>query len=149
MRYDKTMVLERQSALATKMQEGLGYQREYEWYYNMYRKSEKTFQADRTIIHKHWKIAHNADMEIKKIELLQRIQADRELARSLGDSSSALSADKLNAQIEGFLNKQGEMNILIQKQYNVSGYTQAERDALRAIAERKIQTIEIKSEENK
>jgi arylsulfatase A-like enzyme len=122
MRWDKTMTLDRRAKLAEIMMDGRGYAVEYSWYHAMFGKSEKTFQSDRTIIHKQWKVTHNVDMEARRIELLQRIESDRQLARSLGDAGSALNADKLHAQIDGFLNKQGETAVTVQV-LNVQGYT--------------------------
>jgi hypothetical protein len=109
----KSMVMERQQALAVKMLEGLGFQREYDWYFGEYNKSEKCFQRDRTIIYRKWKLDNNKEISIRKMELIQQLYADRELARGYMQVGVSVQALKLIAQIEGILNKQNEPIVTI------------------------------------
>lgn len=110
---DKSMVLSRQSELAKKMQEGLGYQKEYEWYSNTYKKSEKSYQHDKTIVYHQWKIDSGREISEKKIDYINSLKTDRQLARDTYQIAAAIQATKLMAQIDGILTKQNESVINI------------------------------------
>jgi hypothetical protein len=128
-RDSKNVQLVRISQLAEVMKIGDGYASEYDWYFKMYGKSERSFQKDRTEIYKQWKIDFAKEIEIDKIDLLNKIAADRKLARDSFNASAAIQADKLEAQIKGHLNKQGESSPTVNVNNNtlsVEGLTVAE-----------------------
>jgi hypothetical protein len=94
--------------LADEMRKGESYHTLLAWYNDNWHKTEKSFQRDRTIIYSQWKVEHAKEMQEKKIDLLNKIEIDRIFAHDTHNAMAAVSADKLVAQIEGFLNKQGE-----------------------------------------
>ena len=110
-RESKSVQLKRQSMLALKMSEGEDYTQCLSWYVSIFFKSEGMFQKDRTAIYKRWKTELAQDDSNHLVELIKNIDADRQLARDLGNAGAAIQADKLKAQILGILNKQGEVNI--------------------------------------
>jgi len=110
-RESKSVQLKRQSMLALKMSEGEDYTQCLSWYVSIFFKSEGMFQKDRTAIYKRWKTELAQDDSNHLVELIKNIDADRQLARDLGNAGAAIQADKLKAQILGIINKQGEVNI--------------------------------------
>ena len=113
-------IMTRRKMLAQKMKEGLDYHEGLVWYTEMFGLKEKSYERDRTVIYQQWKKAFVRDTEKELIELLQKIDADRKLARELGNAAAAIQANKLEAQLKGLLNKQGETTInIIDKQQNV------------------------------
>ena len=117
-RDSKAVQLARHSLLSDRMKEGISYHECLSWYVNQFGKSEGMFQKDRTAIYKVWKISLQKDHETNLIELLNKIEQDRELARGLGNAGAAIQADKLEAQLKGLINKQGEITIQQNTQIN-------------------------------
>lgn len=108
-RESKSVMLNRISMLSQKMAEGLNYNECLEWYVKEFNKSESMFNKDRTIIYRQWKIEVLKSIEEDMVELLKNIEADRKLARELGNAGAAIQANKLVAQLKGLLNKQGDV----------------------------------------
>ena len=113
-------VIKRRKMLAEKMKEDFDFHSVLDWYIEMFGLGQKSYERDRTVIYQQWKKSFVRDTEKELIELLQKIDADRKLARELGNAGAAIQANKLEAQLKGLLNKQGETTInIIDKQQNV------------------------------
>lgn len=108
-RESKSVVLNRIAQLSEMMKRGLDYSECFAWYVSKFGKAEKTFQKDRTIVYKMWKLEFQKDIEIDMIDILNKVAEDRSLARELGDAKAALQADKIEAQIKGIINRKGEV----------------------------------------
>jgi len=108
-RQSKAMVLERQSELAKIMTEGRGYAWELMWYRNHYGLSEKAFQKDKTVIYQQWKLDNAKELEDRKAEIITRLNAARVRAIDMMDVKAEIQAIKLEAQLLGILNKQGDV----------------------------------------
>ena len=83
-------IMTRRKMLAQKMKEGLDYHEGLVWYTEMFGLKEKSYERDRTVIYQQWKKAFVRDTEKELIELLQKIDADRKLARELGNAAAAI-----------------------------------------------------------
>ena len=111
-------VIKRRKMLAEKMKEDFDFHSVLDWYIEMFGLGQKSYERDRTVIYQQWKKSFVRDTEKELIELLQKIDADRKLARELGNAGAAIQANKLEAQLKGLLNKQGEPTINVNIQQN-------------------------------
>src|SRR4030042_1846552 len=113
-RDSKTVQLSRQAEFAKIMADGLGYHYEWEWYRNHYPNSEKTFQADKTIIYEQWKVDNAKDLDAVKMDILNKLLAARKRAIDLMDVKAEIQAIKLESEIMGILNRKGEVQVNVQ-----------------------------------
>lgn len=137
-RNSKSAVLDRRAQLAKIMKEQAGYEHEYQWYWDNFKKSEKTFQSDKTVIYQQWIIDNQKDVVESKIDIIQELNMAKKRAIDGFDVKSEISAIKLKAQINGLINKQGEIIVNVNQintQNTTIDITSYSTDELKGIKE--------------